>query len=98
MLQECKEQGYAITIAMTHQNEFFPEETTISKEKIVGKKLELLHRLLVPSELPDDLPQELSNYEMVYEKFKQVTKNCTDPFDEIYITALSTFRDELLEE
>lgn len=97
MLQEYKEQGYTITIAMTHQNEFFPEETTISEEKIVGKKLELLHRLLVPSEIPDCLPKELSRYELVFEIFKQDTKNCTDPFDEIYITALSTFRDTLLE-
>jgi hypothetical protein len=69
----------------------------ISPEDILEKKLEFLHMCLVPSQVPTQLPKELSIYTEAFEVFTQRTKACSDAFDDIYVLALRKFRDILLE-
>ncbi|MEI8008211.1 MAG: hypothetical protein WCI00_01880 [bacterium] len=83
---------------MTNQREFFDEKEELLEENILEKKLELLHRCLVLSEVPTQLPKELSMYTESFELFKQTTKDCGDAFDDTYIEALRKLRDVLLED
>jgi hypothetical protein len=73
------------------------KEQVPSSEDILEKKLELLHTCLVPSQVPTQLPKELSMYTEAFELFTQRTKECSDAFDDVYVEALSDFRDVLLE-
>ena len=82
---------------MTNQREFFDEKQVPSSEDMLEKKLELLHTCLVPSQVPIQLPKELSQYTDAFEVFTQTIKNCGDAFDDIYIEALRKLRDILLE-
>jgi hypothetical protein len=66
-------------------------------EDVLEEKLELLHMCLVPSQVPTQLPKELSMYTEAFELFKQTTKGCGDSFDDTYVEALRKFRDILLE-
>lgn len=67
------------------------------RDEVLEKKLELLHMCLVPSQVPTQLPKELSTYTEAFELFKQTTKEYGDAFDDAYVVALSNFRDVLLE-
>lgn len=59
-------------------------------------KLWILHTCLVPSGIPDEIPQEISDYTEAFDEFKQSVQGCTDCFGEVYIQALTKFRDILL--
>ena len=60
------------------------------------KKIELLHICLLPSDVPEHLPKELLMYQDIFIEFQKIAKESTDPFDDIYIEALRTFRDTIL--
>ena len=98
MLQEYTEKWYSITINMKNQREFFDEKEEPSPKDILEKKLELLHMCLVSSQVPNQLPKELSQYTEAFEIFTQKTKECSDAFDDTYIEALRKLRDVLLED
>jgi phosphohistidine phosphatase SixA len=59
-------------------------------------KLAILHNCLTPSGIPDKIPQELASYTEAFDEFKQSVHGCTDCFAEVYIKALTKFRDILL--
>ena len=62
---------------------------------VLEAKLELLHKLLVPSSIPEIIPKVLSNYAHAFETFKQSVKDCTYGFSDKYTEALRKFRDVL---
>ena len=96
MLQEYQEKWYTITINMKNQREFFDEKEELSQEVLLEKKLELLHICLLPEDVPEQLPKELSMYQDAFTEFQKIAKASTDPFEETYIEALRSFRDTLL--
>lgn len=72
------------------------KQKELSAKELLEKKLELLHSLLVPWNMPTELPEVLSEFTEAFEIFRQTTKDCSDAFDTIYIDALRIFRDILL--
>ena len=81
---------------MKNQRAFFDEKDELSPEILLEKKLELLHTCLLPSEVPEQLPKELSSYQDTFTEFQNIAKSSTDPFEDSYIEALRIFRDVLL--
>ena len=57
-------------------------------------KLALLHECLTLETVPQELPKELSEYEV---QFKDVIKDCQSSTEDIYLGALTVLRDQLLE-
>jgi hypothetical protein len=98
MLEEYKNKSYYITIDMKDQREFLTSTGEISKEVLLEKKLELLHKLLIPSDISIILEKELSSYQKAFDDFQKSTSWIRDPFDQIYISALRKFRDILLQD
>ena len=63
---------------------------------ILEAKLELLHQLLVPASIPNEIPKVLPSYSHAFETFKQSVKDCTDCFSDEYVRSLREFRDILI--
>jgi len=66
--------------------------------KNIKEKLELLHLCLMKDGIPVELPKVLERYQYGFVKFKEIVQNCESSNDDIYINALSEFRDLLLQE
>ena len=60
-------------------------------------KLALLHKCLTLESVPQELPKELSEYEVQFNQFKDVIKDCQSSTEDIYLAALTVLRDQLLE-
>ena len=65
-------------------------------DMLLDAKLGILHNCLTPDGIPDEIPQELAAYAEAFDEFKQSVYGCTDCFSEVYIKALTKFRDILL--
>lgn len=87
------EKGEAIHIDISNQT--FKVLKYIDNN-LLNSKLNLLHNLLVITDLRPVLPDELSDYKDAYQKFLKETSSCKDSMDPLYIQALSKFRDVLL--
>lgn len=89
-------------VIVQHLKKMMREPENIKREKptkgmFLEAKLEILHKLL-GKDIPDQLPEVISQYTESFEAFKQSVKECADIQEQKYIEALSKFRDILLAE
>jgi hypothetical protein len=91
-------QSMAINFCKKLLMDMLKKHNVIDDKYLLNDKLEFLHNCLVPLDVPDELPQNLSIYNEEFKSFKQTTKSCKNIMDKIYIKALSKFRDALLKD
>jgi hypothetical protein len=94
------DEDYEITIDQVpeeQENNQLLNPTTVDLVRLLlNEKIEFLHKCLIPSDIPAELPQELLAYADAFATFKQSVQGCTNGRDDQYIQALSLFRDVLL--
>ena len=60
-------------------------------------KLALLHECLTLESVPQELPNELSEYTEQFNQFKDAINDCQSSTEDIYLGALTVLRVQLLE-